>query len=292
MFFTCSDTISFMNQNHKKILDYYRSLESKLGYNYLTWEIKHLGYYPRNKKNISEKKAQEFMNEQIFKNLQWNKKDIVLDTGCGYGAVACYLAKKHDGKIIGLDINAYEIEKAKERSIKEKVSKNVDFRTMDYSQTNFSDKYFDAIYAIETLSHSPDIHKTLKEFYRILKPGNKIALFEYTIAKDKMFTPEDKKMLEFIIKGTAMMGLKQFRNDKFPNALKKAGFVNIKERNISKECMPSVKRFEQLAQRPYRLISLFHLQKYFVNTTWANEWYRLMKKDLWRYCIFTAKKPN
>ena len=279
-----------MNTNQQKVLKYYQSIESRFGYENVTGEIKHFGYYPKNRKNITEKKAQMLMTDLVAKNLKLKPNQLVLDAGCGYGVVSCYLAEKYGANLFGIDINKYEIGKARERAKNMGLSKKVHFEVTDYTQTNFPKNHFDSIFTLETLSHSPDLEKTLKGFLRILKTGGKVTFFEYTLTPDKDFSPWELKMLNIGIEGTAALGLKEFEHDKFPQYLKNIGFKNVKEQNITKNMLPSIGRLKRLATAPYFFIKLFGLQKYFVNATIAVEWYKLWKKGLVRYCIFTAEK--
>ncbi len=280
-----------MNRNNQKILDYYNSVGSKLGYKYLTREIKHFGFYPLNKRTINEQKAQELMQDLIYKKLQFKSGDLILDAGCGYGTVACYLVRKYGGKITGIDINPREILRAGERAKELGLTNRVKFKVMNYSQTDFLSNYFNHIYTMETLSHASNIKHTLKEFYRVLQPGGKIVLFEYTLAPNREFSPWEMKMLELGIEGTAVSGLKQFRHNQFPKTLQEAGFKKVHEQNITENFKPSIQRLKNIAKIPYFFIKLFNLQKHFSNILIAAEWSKFVEKDLWRYCIFTAQKP-
>ncbi len=280
-----------MDDYKKKILHYYNTLESRWGYKYLLWKTRHFGYYPSGKANISEKKALELMQDLIYQKLEFSGDDLVLDAGCGYGTVAVYLAKKYGGKIIGIDINPYDIKQAEEYSRKENLANKTKFKVMDFSKTNFKENTFDAIYTIETLSHAPEIRETLKEFYRIIKRKGKLALFEYTIAPDNQFTKYEMQMLDDGIAGTATFGLKQFRHNQFPSILRNIGFKNVKEQNITENCKPSLERLRRFANIPYKIIQLFGLQNKFTNMLIAVEWSKLVDKGLLRYCIFTAQKP-
>lgn len=163
---------------------------------------------------------------------------------------------------------------------------------MDYSATSFPDNHFDAIYTTETLSHSPDIQKTLREFLRILGPGGKIALFEYTMAADEKFTIREKKMRDLVIEGSAMVGLKDFRHGQFIQVLQNAGFENVKEQDITEHIRPSFYRLHKLSILPYTLIKFFGLQRFFINLTAGYEYHKMADKGLFRYCIFTAEKSK
>jgi len=281
-----------MNTNQKKVVKYYTNPETKLGFDYVLWGSKHFGFYPTGEPDIDEKEAQVLMQDLVAKNLDLRENQIVLDAGCGQGVVSTYLAKKYGDKIFGITIVPFEVEKAQERAKSLGVQNNTQYLVMDYSDTNFPDNHFDAIYTTETLSHSPDIRKTLKEFFRILKPGGKISLFEYTLAPDEKFTEWEQKMLDVVINGSAMMGLKDFRHDQFPKVVESAGFVNVKEQNITENIRPSFYRLHKLSRWPYKFVKLFGLQNFFINTTAGYEYYKMTDKGLFRYCIFTGNKQK
>jgi len=277
-------------KHHKKVINYFE--KSNLGYDIVLWGAKHFGFYPSAKKDISEKRAQELMQDLLAKNLKIKKKQLILDAGCGQGVVSSYLAGKYGCKIIGITIVPFELKKANELSKKLEVDTKVEYHLMDYSNTTFKDNQFDAIYTMESFVHSPSTKKTLREFFRILKPGGKLVMFEYTMANDRKFAEWEKKMLDIVIEGSTMVSLKNMRHDSFSKTLKEVGFESVKEQDISQNTEPSIKRLHKLAKFPYIFVRLFHLQKYFINVTAAIELYKIAKKDLIRYCIFTARKPR
>lgn len=279
-----------MNITQQKVVKYYTNLESKLSFDYVLQGSKHFGFYPTKKADITEKEAQVLLQDQVAKNLNLKEGQVVLDAGCGQGVVSTYLAKKYGPSIFGITVVPFEIKRAQERAKKLNVADKTNYQLMDYSTTDFPDNYFDAIYTTETLSHSPNIHKTLKEFFRILKPGGKIALFEYTLAPDKEFSEREYKMLNIVIDGSAMMGLKDFRHDQFTTTIEKAGFENVQEQNISENMRPSFYRLHKLSVVPYKIVKFFGLQKFFINITAGYEYYKMADKGLFRYCIFTGNK--
>lgn len=280
-----------MNKSNKNIIDYYQNLESRLGYTFLTWNAKHFGYYPDPTIDIGEKHAQEAMQDLLANNLRLKKGDIILDAGSGRGVVATYLAKKYNVSIEGIDLVPFEVAIAKKRAVNMTLVDKVHFSIQDYSHTKFPDRQFDAIYTMETLVHSPNIHKTLKEFYRVLKPGGGIALFEYSISPFDKFLSREKKMFDVIINGSAMTSLPTMYHNVVAEYIRDAGFTDVKAQDITKHIEPSMYRFYRYAKYPYKLlIKPFSLQKYFINITTGVEFYNIGKRGLVRYRIFTARK--
>src|SRR5215207_6814460 len=104
-----------MNSNQKKINNYYKNFESRLGYTFVTYDTKHIGYYPSKKADISEKEAQKRMIDLLARKLDLKSSDKVLDAGCGRGTTSCYLAKKYKANVTGIDIVPFESEIAKKK---------------------------------------------------------------------------------------------------------------------------------------------------------------------------------
>lgn len=264
--------------------------QSERGYDVILGGSKHFGYYPKNKL-VSEKKAQILMHILVAKKLTLSSKDLVLDAGCGQGVVSTFLARKYGCNIEGITVVPFEIQKATLLAQTLNVSTKVNYSLMDYSCMKFDNNHFNSIYTTETLSHSTDIKKTLQEFFRVLKKGGIIALFEYTIAEDKDFSKSELKILSKVAKGSAMDGLKDFRHDQFQKVLFEVGFTNVTVENISENVLPSLARLRRFAIIPYYLlVKPFGLQEKFPNVSAAVEFYKTAKKGLIRYNIFTATK--
>ncbi len=281
-----------MSDLKKTINKYYANKESLWGYTFIMHDSKHFGYYPQDKVGLTEKDAQHNYQELVAKNLGLKPGEHILDAGCGRGVMACYLAKAYDVNVTGIDLVDFEIEKAKNKARQLGISDKVNFFVGDYSTTGLNNNSFDAVYTNETLSHSPDLGKAFGEFYRILKPGGKISLFEYVLANDEEFTERDRNMIGFIIKYSGMAGLKQFRKKSIEPILSRNGFRDYQEQDITSEMKPSFLRLHKLLRPLYPLVKLFGLQAVFINTTSAVELHPLVEKNLISYYIYTARKPT
>lgn len=111
-----------------------------------------------------------FLDFIKIKNLH-NKK--ILDIGCGFGWFE-YSVKNIVKKVIGIDINKYNIRKLKS----EFRSKKVDFLVASALNIPFKDNFFDYVVSCEVIEHLPKNSEKyfFKEIVRVLKPGGKFFM--------------------------------------------------------------------------------------------------------------------
>lgn len=273
-----------------KVIAYYKNWESRLGYTFFTWDTKHFGYYRSKKRDIPERQAQYEMMDLLAKKLELKSGDIVLDAGSGRGTTSCYLAQHYGASLVGIDLVDFEVKMAQARAKNLGLVDKVLFTLGDYTETKFAAERFEKVFTLETLVHSPDVDKTLKEFYRILKPHGKLVLFEYTRSRPGVFNEWENKMIHIISEGSAMASFDNMYHDEFVNNITSAGYKVISDEDITQNMLPSLERFYGYASIPYKIIKFFGLQKYFINTTSGVEFYKMMKNGLIKYRVFVAEK--
>lgn len=267
------------------VISYYHTFESKLGYRWLEG-IKHFGYYPEGHENLPKKQAQLLMNDQLAKKLDLPKGAVVLDAGCGEGGVAMYLTKKHRLKVHGIDLLDFNIKQARENAASSGIDPDL-FKEGTYMKLPYADNTFDGVYTMETLVHAPDYRVAMKEFHRVLKPGGKLVLFEYTITPPAETTNKAglaaiRKINEY----AAMPAFNEFEHNTFKNKLTEAGFNQVEETEITDRMQPMLAYFAKKARIPYSIIKALRLQKHFANAMSAVEFHR--HPDLWKYVTVSA----
>lgn len=107
-----------------------------------------------------------------------NEDSYVLDVGCGVGATACYLAKKHGCKVLGVDIHEAMIARANERAEGEGVEGHVEFRVADAQDLPFEDAHFDVVIGESVATFIEDKQKVASECARVTRPGGYVGLNE------------------------------------------------------------------------------------------------------------------
>ncbi|GAB7366121.1 hypothetical protein MBLNU230_g7683t1 [Neophaeotheca triangularis] len=95
----------------------------------------------------------------------------VLDVGCGIGEPARNIARYIGCEIVGVTINAWQIERGEELNEEEGLDGQVKFVQCNFMDMPFEDHTFDAAFAIEATCHAADQAALYAEVARVLKPG-------------------------------------------------------------------------------------------------------------------------
>lgn len=106
----------------------------------------------------------------------------VLDVGSGKGTTACYLARKYECKVVGIDSSERMVQYAHETAEKRRVDDRVSFQKADAQNLPFEDENFDITLA-ECTTVLINKEEALSEFFRVTKPGGFIGDLEMTWQK-------------------------------------------------------------------------------------------------------------
>jgi sterol 24-C-methyltransferase len=272
---------------------YYGSFESRLGYWIFLGDTRHFGLYDSaDSSPFSVNHALRRMEKRLYDTLGLGQDAEVLDAGCGVGHVAIYLANR-GLRIHGIDLVESHIRKARRNVHNEGLDDRIELNLQDYHDlTLFEDKKFDGVYTMETFVHATDPIVALKEFHRVLKPGGKLAMYEYDHAPSESLPADVLNRMKEVNRYSAMPANQSFEPGVLERLLEDAGFTDIHIEDISTKIMPMLWLFYIIAIVPYLIIRFLRLQSHFVNTMAGAEGYRAMKNRWTRYVVISATKPT
>ena len=115
----------------------------------------------------------------ILEELKKDDFEDLLDVGCGTGPMVELLASEFPGRrCTGLDLTPKMIEVASAKGIE-----NARFVVGDAEDLPFDDESFDAVICANSFHHYPDPQAFFDGVARVLRPGGKLVLRDYTAAR-------------------------------------------------------------------------------------------------------------
>jgi cyclopropane fatty-acyl-phospholipid synthase-like methyltransferase len=182
----------------------------------------HYGFWYEDTKSLSE--AVRNTNNFVVDALAIDSKDTVLDAGCGVGGTSIHVAETTGAIVEGITLSDVQLKIAKRRASKSPAAQLINFSKQDFTKTNFREDTFSKVFGIESVCHAHRKIDFLKEAYRIMKPGGRIAVVDLFLAKENLDSQE-MKIYTKTIEGWALPNLST--TQEFATFLKQAGFEHV-----------------------------------------------------------------
>ncbi len=103
----------------------------------------------------------------------------ILDIGCGIGGPAFEMAGTHGANVVGVDLEAVLISRAKQAASDLDLSEKCEFRAVTTGPLPFADASFDIVISSGALTQIADKAGILAEAYRVLNPGGYLSCYEW-----------------------------------------------------------------------------------------------------------------
>jgi len=134
------------------------------------------GYSSRESERLNDQSI--ILETLLHKGTNYQKNEIVLESGCGIGAQTKILAKRNpESKFFSVDIANQSLDQAKIMLQNEGIS-NVTIQKESVMELTFEDETFDHIFVCFVLEHLDEPVKALLELKRVLKQKGSITLIE------------------------------------------------------------------------------------------------------------------
>ena len=151
----------------------------------------------------------------------------VIDVGCGIGGPMRRVVREAGVRVVGININTTQLEKAKRLNLEAGLDHMVDLQVCNFmDMTPIADGTFDAGYAIESTCHAPDKQGAFEQIFRVLKPGALFWVQEMCLTDT--FDRNDhrhQRIRRDLMRGIALSDIATF--GEVDEALEAAGFAVI-----------------------------------------------------------------
>jgi SAM-dependent methyltransferase len=114
--------------------------------------------------------------------------DFVLDAGCGEGR-HCFGCLERGARVVGLDLD-FESLRLASRALRRRATELDSFGHMNQGDAFFlpyRDETFDRAICSEVMEHVHDYRGALRELWRILKPGGRLAVTVPTLTSENLY---------------------------------------------------------------------------------------------------------
>ncbi len=170
---------------------------------------------------------------------------IVADIGCGVGGPLMEIARFSGAKIVGVNSNGYQLERARRLVEEAGLTHLAEFLHCDFLNVDAPDNSFDAIYDIEATCHAPDKLSIYAEVFRLLKPGACFGGYEYCMTdRFDSQNPRHLKIKADIQHGGELLVIDDYQT--VDDALRTVGFEVLETRDLAMQTGPSVPWYQPL----------------------------------------------
>ena len=140
--------------------------------------------------NISNR--YDFLNHFLSLGIDivWRKRAIrmlredhpkqILDIATGTGDFAIESLALNPDKVIGVDISEGMLEVGRKKMKEKKYDDRIELRSGDSEGLLFDDNKFDAVIVAFGVRNFENLEKGLEDMYRVLKPGGKVVVLEFS----------------------------------------------------------------------------------------------------------------
>lgn len=118
--------------------------------------------------------------KKVVKSVQNQNPSTILDIATGTGDLAIAMAKATQAKITGFDLSAGMLEVGKRKVSEQKLDNRIEMIQGDAENMPFDDNSFDVITVAFGVRNFENLKKGLDEIYRVLKPGGKFIILEFS----------------------------------------------------------------------------------------------------------------
>ena len=242
--------------------------------------------------NVSKHLGGITATDELLELCHITENSKILDVGCGVGATACYIAKKYNVQVTGIDKSERMIQQATKRVIKRKFTDLVELRVADATNLPFEDNSFDIVMTESVLSFIENKQKAIEELVRVTKPAGYLGLNESLLLEKN----PPKEILDTLVKSQWFRG-EIMTEDEWNLLLNNAGLDNLTKQTHPIKTRSEVREHIKRYGWRHFMSTIFKAPVYALKSQKYREFIKETKsapKELPKYIgygVFVGKKP-
>lgn len=177
---------------------------------------------------------------KMLRKLETRGKRI-LDIGCGIGGPAFEMARNFDADVVGIDLEAPLVERARAAAERHGLANRCTFQAVDTGPLPFADHSFDIVVTAGAITQTEDKETIMNDCFRVLRPGGYLSCYDWIKSpgdySDDMHYWFEMEGLSYALETLA----------DYEAHLRHCGFVNIETEDASDW-------YRERAKREYELV--------------------------------------
>lgn len=161
----------------------------------------HHGLFDR--PGLTPEQATRRLIDLVAEHAQIRPGSAVCDVGCGYGGTARVLAREAGAEVTALTISAAQHAYALQV---EPGAVNPRYLLADWLRNDLDPRAFDAVLAVESSEHMPDLHAFFAQAARVLRPDGRLVVCAW-LTRDPLRAWERRVWIEPICREGRMRGM-------------------------------------------------------------------------------------
>ncbi len=204
----------------------------------------HLGYFANGVDTLGE--ALEAHTDLVAGLARVDFAANVLDVGCGLGAPALRIARRHDCRVTGVNISREQVRQGRELIAAEGLARDVVIERGDARALEFPDDSFDAVVCLEAAGDicvsEADKGRLVSELFRVVRPGGHVGFSDLAL-RDYPSSAENRVLRAVLYHSGA-----ELVSD-WPALFARQGFRVVECRDIIEETLPTWAHARAVYQR-------------------------------------------
>lgn len=165
------------------------------------------------------------MRIDLYRRAGLTRRERILDVGCADGLITAEIAGRTRGGVVGLDISADAVARARERY--PDIEPEVDFRVGDFQKLPFRRGKLDAVVTNFTLMWVESPKRAVKEAARVLKKGSVFLATGEPDYGGRIDLPDELSLKDFWVDAIRAKGGDPLFGRRLVSLLRSAGLKDV-----------------------------------------------------------------
>jgi cyclopropane-fatty-acyl-phospholipid synthase len=126
--------------------------------------------------------AQQKKMHFIARQLELRGGERVLDIGCGWGSLACFLAGEYACQVVGVTPAVRQARHIRERAAELGLGERIHIEVGHFDEVSFANHGFDALAFVGSITHFPEKARAIARAARLLRQEGRVYLSETCFA--------------------------------------------------------------------------------------------------------------